>query len=216
MKPSSTSSGDEVFDARGDLKLIVGADKVAFKVCSRALARSSPVWEALLYGPFAEGKAQQHGGDWEIPLPEDRPEALRILIAAVHRGADDLPRQIGHEQLLRLTVIADKYDMTGSLKPLWDKWVRNLGRVADRKGQKLVDYLLICYKLGHGAGFRGAFFDLVSRAATDNDGRLHVDGFREYELYADDHPWLLDILGKASVEWNHLMKWALLTPTQRL
>ncbi len=200
MKPSSIPSGDKVFDARGDLKLIVGANQVSFQVWSRALARSSPVWETLLYGPFAEGKAQQNGRDWEIRLPEDRPEALRILFAVVHRGVDNLPREIAHSELLHLTVVADKYDMTGSLKPVWDRWVGDPGTVTDKTGQELVEYVLVCHKLGHGRGFREAFFDLVSRVATDDKGRLHVDDFQNYELYTDDHPWLLDILGMTSLE----------------
>ncbi len=195
--PSSTSSDDGVFDERGDLTLIVGADQVTFKVCSRALARSSPVWEALLYGPFAEGRAQQSVSDWEISLPEDRPEALRILLTVAHRGVDDLPHEIAHPNLLRLAIAADKYDMTGSLKPFWNKWVGM--RPIDNDGQGLVNHLLVCHKLGHGRGFYEAFWSLVAHATMDHDGRLHINGFRDDELDADDHPWLLDILGIASL-----------------
>ncbi len=74
----------EVFDPRGDLRLVVGADQVVFHVCLRTLARSSPYWDTLLSGPFLEGKAQQKGDTWEIPLPEERPEELGIILSVMH------------------------------------------------------------------------------------------------------------------------------------
>jgi hypothetical protein len=71
MKLEPESGGVEVFDPRGDLTLVAGADRVVFRVCSRSLARSSPVWDATLYGPFAEGKGQQQEEcGWEILLPD--------------------------------------------------------------------------------------------------------------------------------------------------
>jgi hypothetical protein len=202
MKPNSESGGVdmEVFDSRGDLRLIVGADQVAFQVCSRALARSSPVWEAMLYGPFTEGKAQQKGCDWEIPLPEDRPETLRILFSVVHARFDDLPGAFAQDDLLHLAVLADKYDMTGSLKPFWSKWLRNPDHIKDGAADELVDYLSVCHKLGYGRGFRKAFGYFVTRSAIYDSGRLYIDGFQDYDLYTDDHLWLLDILGATSLD----------------
>lgn len=43
-------------DSKGDLKLIVGDDKVCFLVCSSALSLSACPREAMLYGPFTEAK----------------------------------------------------------------------------------------------------------------------------------------------------------------
>lgn len=67
----------------GDLKLIVGDDKVCFVVCSRALSRSAPVWKTMLYGPFMEGKPTD-GRDWKVTLPEDCPDAIEIILNIVH------------------------------------------------------------------------------------------------------------------------------------
>lgn len=198
MQTNSESNGVDVFDPHGDLRLLVGEHGVAFQVCSRALARSSPVWENMLYGPFAEGKAQQDGGDWEILLPEDRPRGLRILCHVAHGKFDDLPQAIAHNELLYLTVLADKYDMTSLLKPFWSNWLGNPDRVAESAAGDLVDYLSVCHKLGYGLGFHKAFVYLATRTATYDDGQLYIDGFEDYNLYVDDQPWLLDILGTAS------------------
>jgi hypothetical protein len=98
---SETNSGSalspveaEVLDPRGDLTLLVGQEgKVGFLVCSRALARSSPYWENMLYGPFEEGKDQQRDGTrWTVDLPEDNPDALRVCLRAVHCKFDIIPR----------------------------------------------------------------------------------------------------------------------------
>ena len=206
MNPISGPGCIEALDPRGDLRLIVGVDRVAFQVCSRTLARSSPVWETLLYGPFVEGKAQQEDCDWEIPLPEDRPEEFRILLSAVHGKFDDFPYQIDHSELLRLAVLADKYDMTGSLKPLWANWVGETDGIGNWTTQETWEYLLICHKLGYGQGFREAFAHVVDHAEIDEDGDSHNLGFQDYDLYTDDHPCLLDILGTTPLHSGNPMK----------
>ncbi len=199
MKLEPESGGVEVFDPRGDLTLVAGPDRVAFRVCSRSLARSSPVWDAMLYGPFAEGKEQQQEGcGWEIPLPDDRPEGLRILFSVAHGKFDDLTPAIAHEELLSLTVLADKYDMISLLKPFWNKWLKDPDYVADCATDELVDHLSVYHKLGHGRGFRKAYISFITRAATNDNGGLYMDGFPDYDIYTDNHPWLLDDLGMTS------------------
>ncbi len=199
MKLEPESSGAEVFDPRGDLTLVAGEDRVALRVCSRSLARSSPVWDVMLYGPFAEGRQQQQEGcGWEIPLPDDRPEGLRILFSVAHGKFDDLPRAIAHDELLSLVVLADKYDMIGLLKPFWKNWLKDPNHVADCAADELVDHLSVYHKMGHVRGFRKAFVSFITRAATsDNDG-LYIDGFPDYDIYTDNHLWLLDDLGTIS------------------
>ncbi len=175
MSPFSKTGSVEALDPRGDLRLIVGEDRVVFQVCSRTLARSSPAWETLLYGPFVEGKAQQKDCGWDIPLPEDGPKEFRILLSAVHGKFEDFPLDaINDSELLRLTVLADKYDMTGSLKPLWTNWVGEADNIAYWATLETFEHLLVCHKLGHGRGFCLAFIDLVARVAMDEDGQLHI------------------------------------------
>ncbi|KAH6617404.1 hypothetical protein F5144DRAFT_391990, partial [Chaetomium tenue] len=195
MQRTSESGAFEVFDPRGDLRLIVGPDQISFRVCSRSLARSSSYWETLLYGPFAEGQGQQKAGsDWVIPLPEDRPEGLRILCFAVHGKFDALPSEMTHAELLYVVVLADKYNMVGSLKPFWKDWVQDPDCVTDNTptADELLDYLAVCHKLGYGRGFREAFAYFVKCAAAHDDGRLYIDGFPDHDIYDDDYVWLQD------------------------
>jgi hypothetical protein len=218
MQSNSEYGGVEVFDPRGDLRLIVGTDpdQVAFQVCSRALARSSPYWETMLYGPFVEGQAQQQeGSEWATRLPDDRPEGLRILCFAVHGRFDALPSEMSQDELIDLTVLAEKYDMIGSLKPFWKDWVKNPDYVTQNasSGKELLDYLSVCYKLGYGRGFRKAFVYFVEFTAAHDDGRLYIERFPEHDLYAANYPWPLDkVLGTTPVDGDSLTKYTL-TPS---
>lgn len=211
------SDGVEVFDPHGDLRLVVGADQVVFQVCSRALARSSPVWETMLHGPFSEGKAQQKGDTWEISLPEEPPEELGIIFSVVHGKIENLPPAIACSGLLKLTMLADKYDMMRLLKPYWLGWVTSNDGPDIHCGtaEDLIDYLWICHRLGYGQGFGEAFVCFVTRAATHGDGRLYITDDGNYDLYRDDRPQLLHILGTTSLDGGNSMKQTL-TPAQNL
>lgn len=101
----------KVVDPHGDLRLIVGEERVVFQVCSRTLARSSPVWEAMLYGPFSEGKEQQKSQDWKVALPDDNPDAMHMILLVVHSmwEWDTWPKgRIAHQTFFCITIIADK------------------------------------------------------------------------------------------------------------
>ncbi|KXJ89946.1 hypothetical protein Micbo1qcDRAFT_177123 [Microdochium bolleyi] len=121
-------------DARGDLWVhVLGADSdgnstpTRFRVCSRTLARSSPVFDKMLFGGFAE--AQRHPGDeWKIVLPEDSAPSMRRLFRLMHntfrylhRGRFDCLSVLG--PLYDLTVAADKYDCMELIHPWARSWL---------------------------------------------------------------------------------------------
>jgi hypothetical protein len=168
----------EVLDHHGDLKLIVGADKVVFKVCSRSLARSSPVWNTLLYGPFSEGKNQQNSDSWEIALLEDNPEGLRVILNAVHHKSAAMPKVGSCSLIFKVTVLADKYDMVATLKPFWSGWrCRHAAeKFSTAAPSWILMHLWVSHTLGDGRGFRRSLMTLASRTAIDADGKLSVDG----------------------------------------
>ncbi|KAK4040959.1 hypothetical protein C8A01DRAFT_35015 [Parachaetomium inaequale] len=180
MSPAATTTPDscpvEVVDRHGDLKLIVRKDnsKLAFQVCSRALARSSPVWDTMLYGPFSEGKDQQNGNDWEIALPEDDADALRIVLFIVHYNFKALPKTVSFDLFFQLTALSD------NILP-----------------QRLVQRLWISHKLGDERGFYQAMTLLITRAAMDVDGRLFInDSGNKCYLDSDKYLRSLDIVGQ--------------------
>jgi hypothetical protein len=202
MASTPEPGGPEIIDPHGDLQLIVGGSEVLFQVCSRALARSSPVWNGMLYGQFAEGKEQQNGDLWEVPLLEEDPDALRVILFIVHCNFEALPTKVPFDLFFRLTVLSDKYDMVAFLKGFWRRWnhwgASESQLVCMSPGQ-LTQRLWISHTLGDAENFHHAIIVLVSRAVATAEGRLFIgDPELEdapYELDSDECLWWLAILG---------------------
>ena len=104
---------------------------IAFRVCSRAMARAAPSFETLLYGRFAEAR-KPHSG-WTVRLLDDDPEVMKLLLPVMHgqlEGFDALSYRIkgagGLRTLYKITIPTDKYDLTHILRPWAAQLVRSL------------------------------------------------------------------------------------------
>lgn len=89
--PTPAQNRTCILDAHGDLWLHAqGAgswgdhETVKFKVCSRALARASVVFHAMLYGRFAESEMRVPGANWVVELPDDSGAAMEQLLGIMH------------------------------------------------------------------------------------------------------------------------------------
>lgn len=122
-----------VLDDLGDLRLEVGEHKKAFIVCSRAMARSSPVFRSMLYGGYAESKPTE--GQWVVHLPEDNDMAFAVILNIIHLrmtqvpmllpGTDRAPLSEDSDILLHhLAVLADKYLLLSLLQPWANAWLK--------------------------------------------------------------------------------------------
>ncbi len=186
-KPIANSSNVEMLDPRGDLTITAGRERVMFRVCSRALARSSPAWAAMLFGPFSEGRGQQGTADWRVELPDDDPKALRIVLGAIHWGHDRTPVVLQQETLFSLTVLCDKYDLLALFKLFWKGWVEKLD-AASKTREGFVHRLWIAYALGYQKHYRTALGELICRITTlpGEDG-LFLEGCDSENLCDDVH-----------------------------
>ncbi|KAL2017484.1 hypothetical protein VTK56DRAFT_2080 [Thermocarpiscus australiensis] len=161
----------EELDPRGDLTLIAGEEKVAFRVCSRSLARSSRFWDTMLYGPFREGRGQQSKEKWEIELPEDNPEGLRIILLVVHSKYSAIPQVLPRSTLFHASVLCDKYDMI------------------------LIRQLWIAHALGDSKSYMETLWKfMLCTRKYEFSTRIFPEGWREYDLYKDVHLQSLDVL----------------------
>ena len=98
--------------------LTIGKTKLSVATSRAVLTILSPVFKAMLTGGFREAGAAIS----EIPLPDDDPEALLLLLRIAHLKFKDLPNTISFRALYRLAVICDKYDAVGVVKPFWDRY----------------------------------------------------------------------------------------------
>lgn len=114
-----------VIDADGDLKLVVGQERVTFLIDARSLRRQSPVFKAMLFGNFKEAI---QGPEWTVDLPEDDPAAFMPILHIIHANFDKLAPTVELDDLYDMIVITNKYDMTQSLADRGRQWYERLRR----------------------------------------------------------------------------------------
>ncbi|KAI1264737.1 hypothetical protein F5Y18DRAFT_389903 [Xylariaceae sp. FL1019] len=174
-KASPIANDDEVFikiDPDGDLELLVGHEAGwpmhHFIVCSKALARSSPVFKAMLYGGFSEAKNNQNPANaWVVELAEDDPYAMEMLLSTIHGNFDTAPvlTALGEngdiDCLYELTALVDKYDLMNQLRPWTHEFIQpHLNAYAKTKqrfqtSDEALKYLWVAYVIGDQDLFRG-------------------------------------------------------------
>lgn len=84
----------------------------------------SPVFKAMLRnGAFQEGNTLYSTGKLSIPLPDDNPDAFRILMEIVHHRNRQVPKSVSLGVLTQLAILIDKYQMLEAAEPFVDLWV---------------------------------------------------------------------------------------------
>ncbi|KAK0642145.1 hypothetical protein B0T16DRAFT_462149 [Cercophora newfieldiana] len=179
MTESTTSARNEqglsftprtTIDPEGDVILHVSDDKSnrEFLVSSKILTLASPVF-AKMFGPhFQEGIALRSSqGSSTVRLEEDNPDAMGILLAALHFQTEAIPGETpGWDWLANLAVLSDKYDCNRALRPWIELWIRD----AIVWLEKIPDWKLDCDELG----IRGP----AQVPSTTELGKLIVAGCR--------------------------------------
>jgi len=178
-----------IVDPDGDLSLVVGSDHQAipttFKVCSAAMRRASPVWKAMLFGGWAESKANNRTSDWVVSLPDDLPDQVLIILNIAHGKFDLVPDKFEKiHELYDLIVLADKYEAIQSLRLWVNSWIRHVGSVVSptstrvHRGQEsptilaLLDATYIAWKLGHEPYFTSGMIQICLQ--LENSHEVHA------------------------------------------
>ncbi|KAE9962923.1 hypothetical protein EG328_011923 [Venturia inaequalis] len=116
VPPSSMPPSPIDLCVDSDLTLVVGEHR--FRVSRNTLCMASPVWGAMLKGPFKE--ASQN----EITLSDDDdPEALLTVLRIAHLKTYEVSRSLDLHQLVKMATICDKYDTVATCRPLIGGWV---------------------------------------------------------------------------------------------
>ena len=152
-------------DADGDLT--VRTDSIDFTVCSSALRRAPPVWQAMLFGPGREAKPRR--GDWIITMEEDDPRYLELAFRMAHGLLADIPRRLSATALAGLLVILDKYGLLHLTVPWAFGWlvgIRKPSSPAEPNWRILKIH--IAWELGAEDVLRPAIRDLIFNLAMEN------------------------------------------------
>ena len=167
------------FDLEGDvlLTLLSSAGIAKFRVNSNILCLASPVFRAML-GPTSQFKERaaltgrtSASEPLEIPLSDDDPEALGVIMRIIHLQYGWVPSSLNADQLYKVAVICDKYDMRQSLEVWLTKWVSPLVTPPAKpvSGDR---WMFIAYAFGERALFSRLTRDLILQCRSDKDGNL--------------------------------------------
>ncbi|KAH9231483.1 hypothetical protein K456DRAFT_416695 [Colletotrichum gloeosporioides 23] len=164
------------FDSRGDLILKVGEafhkGGSDFVVCSRTVARWSKVFNAMLFGGFAESIPSSRHGTWTVALPEDRIPPVFLVLAIIHGPYLTIPTVLGRDELCELLIVTEKYDMKHILGPWASKWFENLPRDDSENTTGEHRDVWIAWELGHEVGFCRILKDMLFHCRVDDAGQL--------------------------------------------
>lgn len=118
-----------VFDKHGDTKVrnkrVGELEHTVYIVCSRALARVSPVFHAILYdriGTVDIHKSPQ-SDDGFIDFVEEGEESLIIFLNIAHARFSGIPRTLNVDQLYNITALTSRYECTCILSTWVNSWI---------------------------------------------------------------------------------------------
>ncbi|KAK2016779.1 hypothetical protein LZ32DRAFT_635712 [Colletotrichum eremochloae] len=181
-------------DPRGDLTFRV--DQKDILVCSRTVARSSTVFRAMLFTGFAESKPEGES-TWIVDLPDDEFHPTLLLLAMIHGHFGSVPNTLKPEELYELLVVADKYDMIHTLKPMVSTWYQPHKDAITVAGNEI--YLWIAWGLGDKKTFEDLALQLVLDSKVNKDGQL-LDG--SGSLFSEHRPLKIGLLLHKKMQAN--------------
>jgi len=160
------SSETLIFDSRGDIVLILnrrsegslkssnpsttedaatGSDGLSLTpvnmlVSSKHMSLASSVFAAMLKPGLIEGSTLESNGRVEISLPDDEPDMFAILLFIIHGRTRKVPRQVSLDQLTKLSILVDKYQMQEAAGAFAEIWIEGFN-VEDVNPEDLTDVL---------------------------------------------------------------------------
>ncbi|TGJ84368.1 hypothetical protein E0Z10_g4396 [Xylaria hypoxylon] len=185
----------EVFDPHGDMLLLVGKQRctnrscdgahtkqpnaICFHINSAIIAGASPAFGFVLYSPSAVA-AGGDSVDWNVKLPDDDPQAMQTIINILygHYPITLSDEHINLEQLLHLTILADKYDLVHLFSEWSAQWVLDMechwvGRkFVGQSTEDLESLLWIFWVLGHEPLYTYMILQIAFHSELDAAGKL--------------------------------------------
>lgn len=167
----------------GDTIFVIGPDEARLCVHSSLLQTASKVFRAM-FGPFySEGqRSGLIGSKKEISLPEDDADAMRTMCAVIHHRNDVIPGEMSSSDILRLSIVADKYDCKIALQHATRHWLDHRNVVSLKEQMEL---MTAAYLLDHAQAFSGITYAMMMEHAGSYlpFGRDQVDFGVPWEIF---------------------------------
>jgi hypothetical protein len=102
------------------------SEHIRIRVSSKHLILASHYFRSILRGDFKEGVDLRTTKVTEIPLVEDHPAALLILLNIIYGHTRRVPRAVDFRILTRIAVLVDKYQFHEVAEMFTNTWVEKL------------------------------------------------------------------------------------------
>ena len=96
------------------------------RASSAVLKTFSPVFAALLGPNYKEGGRLESQSQMEIPIPDDDPEALIMLLNILHMRNDQVPDVLDCHRMVDVVNLADKYLCKDKMELAARLWIKNV------------------------------------------------------------------------------------------
>jgi len=167
-----------IIDPNGDLNMIFSDNQIPSKkkmvVSRHVLCLSSKVFEAMLgdHSHFREATAPiiSRDGVREAKFEDDDFDAMTIIMNVLHLQHQNVPKQMVFDQLHKIAILCDKYDLTRSMG-LWpDTWAQQHVKQVGKKG--FHGWLLIATVFRQGEAFTKMTKHIILNSTLNPDGDL--------------------------------------------
>lgn len=153
----------EQIASNGDLVLEVGAEGAAIRVHSLFLKEASIPFASLLSPQWSEGqRPRDPDGSIRLALPDDDPQAMTAICALLHHKHDMLPKEVAAREVLKIAVVADKYDLAQAVLPAVRVWRK------PRSVNDMLCFMAAAFLCRDVASFR----ELTRNLVLDHNGSL--------------------------------------------
>jgi len=97
-------------DLTCDIILVVGEDQVRISASSLLLCLASKPFSKMLGPNFKEGQSDDGSTEKEIPLPADKPSAIKLMCNIIHHRIHETSHTPAAIEIHDLAIVSDKYD----------------------------------------------------------------------------------------------------------
>lgn len=134
------------FDEDGDTRLLLTrcGHEHTYVVSSKVMSLVCSAWKSMLSlkNGFREATL---GNNRVIPLPDDDPEALRIVLNIAHMHFDLIPKVLTFKTLLGVAELTEKYGTIKILRPWIKEWLKAVEHLVEKPGYE--EWLFYCMGL---------------------------------------------------------------------
>jgi hypothetical protein len=154
-----------------------GSISTTARVSSKCLSLGSPVFAAMLRpdASFLEGSRLEQTGSTEITLVGDNPEAMLIVLRALHYRSREMPDAINEDELYNLALVVNKYDCFQPLFPWIRLWV-SPHRTTVTDNLTYPKWLYISWVFEESETFKKVTKKLITETKLDDGEMVTIEG----------------------------------------